>query len=57
MLSYNRYIWASGADGAFTVSEDDENEDLGRGTLIKIHLKEDAQVSMSHDRQITCDAR
>ncbi|WIA23790.1 hypothetical protein OEZ85_013471 [Tetradesmus obliquus] len=36
-----QYIWASGADGQFTVSEDEgENEDLGRGTLIKIHLKE-----------------
>ncbi|KAF6264589.1 Hsp90 protein-domain-containing protein [Scenedesmus sp. NREL 46B-D3] len=36
-----QYIWSSGADGQFTVSEDEgENEDLGRGTLIKIHLKE-----------------
>jgi HSP90 family molecular chaperone len=40
-----RYIWASGADGQFTVSEDEgENEDLGRGTLIKIHLKEGEEV-------------
>ncbi|KAF8060354.1 HSP90B1 [Scenedesmus sp. PABB004] len=39
-----QYIWASGADGAFSVSPDEgENEDLGRGTLIKIHLKEDAE--------------
>jgi hypothetical protein len=43
-----RYIWASGADGAFSVSEDDgENEDLGRGTLIKIHLKEGEEVCAS----------
>jgi hypothetical protein len=42
-----RYIWASGADGQFTVSEDEgENEDLGRGTLIKIHLKEGEEVSV-----------
>nr|QBB20008.1 heat shock protein hsp90B [Ettlia sp. YC001] len=39
-----QYIWASGADGAFSVSEDNgENEDLGRGTLIKIHLKEGSE--------------
>eukprot|EP00878_Enallax_costatus_P000207 GHUV01000266.1.p1 GENE.GHUV01000266.1~~GHUV01000266.1.p1 ORF type:complete len:827 (+),score=175.61 GHUV01000266.1:179-2659(+) len=39
-----QYIWASGADGAFSVSEDQgENEDLGRGTLIKIHLKEGSE--------------
>jgi HSP90 family molecular chaperone len=45
-----RYIWASGADGAFTVSEDEgENEDLGRGTLIKIHLKEGEEVRLLQD--------
>ena len=39
-----RYIWSSTADGSFAISEDTENEPLGRGTLIKIHLKEEAQV-------------
>lgn len=43
-LPHPRYIWASTADGSFTISEDTENEPLGRGTLIKIHLKEEAQV-------------
>ncbi|GLI59667.1 hypothetical protein VaNZ11_001606 [Volvox africanus] len=38
-----QYIWASTADGSFSISEDKENEQLGRGTLIKIHLKEEAQ--------------
>lgn len=46
-----QYIWSSGADGAFTVSEDDgENEDLGRGTLIKIHLKEGEEEYADQDR-------
>lgn len=39
-----RYIWASTADGSFSIGEDTENENLGRGTLIKIHLKDEAQV-------------
>ncbi|KXZ42735.1 hypothetical protein GPECTOR_121g435 [Gonium pectorale] len=38
-----QYIWGSTADGSFTISEDTENEDLGRGTLIKMHLKAEAQ--------------
>ncbi|KAG2435339.1 hypothetical protein HXX76_007412 [Chlamydomonas incerta] len=38
-----QYIWSSTADGSFAISEDTENEPLGRGTLIKIHLKEEAQ--------------
>ncbi|MEW5297802.1 MAG: hypothetical protein WDW36_000986 [Sanguina aurantia] len=38
-----QYIWSSTADGSFSISEDTENEPLGRGTLIKLHLKEEAQ--------------
>ena len=34
-----QYIWESAADGNFAVSEDKENEPLGRGTLIRMHLK------------------
>lgn len=46
-----QYIWSSGADGAFSVSEDDgENDDLGRGTLIKIHLKEGEEEYADQDR-------
>lgn len=37
-----QYVWESAADGAFSVSEDAEGEPLGRGTLIRIHLKEEA---------------
>ena len=40
-----RWIWASDAAGGFSISEDEgENPDLGRGTLIKIHLKQEAMV-------------
>ena len=35
----NQYIWESAADGNFAVSEDKENAPLGRGTLIRMHLK------------------
>ena len=34
-----QYIWESAADGNFAISEDTENEPLGRGTLIRMHLK------------------
>ena len=34
-----QHIWESSADGNFAVSEDNENEPLGHGTLIKIHFK------------------
>lgn len=36
---FDRYIWESGADGAFAISEDTEGEPLGRGTQINIYLK------------------
>ena len=37
-----QYIWSSTADGRFNIVEDTENEPLGRGTLLKIHLKPEA---------------
>ncbi|GKU90113.1 hypothetical protein SLEP1_g4153 [Rubroshorea leprosula] len=37
-----QYVWESKADGAFAISEDTWNEPLGRGTEIKLHLREEA---------------
>ncbi|OIV97587.1 hypothetical protein TanjilG_12344 [Lupinus angustifolius] len=37
-----QYVWESKADGAFAISEDTWNEPLGRGTEIKIHLRDEA---------------
>lgn len=35
-------MWESKADGAFAISEDTYNEPLGRGTEIRLHLREEA---------------
>ncbi|KAJ9675014.1 hypothetical protein PVL29_024114 [Vitis rotundifolia] len=37
-----QYVWESKADGAFAISEDVWNEPLGRGTEIRLHLREEA---------------
>ncbi|KAG2692793.1 hypothetical protein I3843_08G066900 [Carya illinoinensis] len=37
-----QYVWESKADGAFAVSEDTWNESLGRGTEIRLHLRDEA---------------
>ncbi|QCD98732.1 endoplasmin homolog [Vigna unguiculata] len=37
-----QYVWESKADGAFAISEDTWNQPLGRGTEIRLHLKEEA---------------
>uniref|UniRef100_A0A2P2LPM4 Endoplasmin homolog n=2 Tax=Rhizophora mucronata TaxID=61149 RepID=A0A2P2LPM4_RHIMU len=37
-----QYVWESKADGAFSVSEDTWNEPLGRGTEIRLHLRDEA---------------
>ena len=41
-FSVIRHVWESKADGKFTVSEDTWNEPLGRGTEIRLHLRDDA---------------
>ena len=38
-----RHVWESKADGAFAISEDTWNEPLGRGTEIRLHLRDEAQ--------------
>lgn len=38
-----QYVWESGAEQTFTIYEDTEGEDLGRGTKLTLHLKEDAE--------------
>lgn len=37
-----RYVWESKADGSFAISEDTWNEPLGRGTEIRLHLRDEA---------------
>jgi len=49
-LLLNRYIWESKADGNFAITEDTENEPLGRGTEIRIYLKSDAAEYAQEDK-------
>ena len=46
---YQQYIWESTAGGSFTISPDPAN-DLGRGTKIILHLKEDQQEYLDDER-------
>lgn len=36
-----QYIWESSAGGTFTLKQDDEGEQLGRGTKIILYLKDE----------------
>eukprot|EP00958_Prasinococcus_capsulatus_P029189 scaffold7377_cov389-Prasinococcus_capsulatus_cf.AAC.37 len=45
-----QHIWESAADGNFAVSEDTENESLGRGTEIRIYLKEEASEYLEESK-------
>jgi hypothetical protein len=37
-----RYVWESKADGALAISEDTWNEPLGRGTEIRLQIRDEA---------------
>ncbi|WOL13170.1 hypothetical protein Cni_G21939 [Canna indica] len=38
-----QHVWESKADGSFAISEDIWNEPLGRGTEIRLHLRDEAK--------------
>lgn len=49
-MVFYRYVWESKADGAFAISEDTWNEPLGRGTEIRLHLREEGGEYLQEDK-------
>jgi hypothetical protein len=49
-LFFSRYVWESKADGSFAISDDTWNEPLGRGTEIKLHLRDEAKEYLEEDK-------
>ncbi|KAG9135166.1 hypothetical protein Leryth_013455 [Lithospermum erythrorhizon] len=45
-----QYVWESKADGAFAISEDEWNQPLGRGTEIRLHLRDEAQEYLDQSK-------
>jgi len=46
-----QYVWESSAGGSFTIKTDTAGEQLGRGTKIVLHMKED-QAEMGEEKKI-----
>lgn len=45
----DQYVWSSSAGGTYTVYEDPAGNTLGRGTKVKLYLKQDAEEFLEKD--------